>query len=251
MCIHLTRLPGASVVFDYYDIKITNVIAAITAQTAANQCVAGPSLNPNACNTVFRDGATFRVVDFIQGSINYAALLARGIDFSAAYSFELEDLVGKDWGEVSWRLRGNYLIRQQDFVNIANPSFATNNDSNLGLPRVRFLSTLSYAPTDSLRFIWDWDWQASQELFDEDLLVNDPDNRLEEFLNTGDYNQHDFTMRWDVGENVELRGGVVNAFDADPPPWVAGGGIPAAFAANVDTFDLFGRRFFVGARFRN
>jgi hypothetical protein len=37
--------PNATFVVDYYDIDIKDVIAAVTAQTAANQCVSGDVLN--------------------------------------------------------------------------------------------------------------------------------------------------------------------------------------------------------------
>ena len=43
---------------DYYEIEITDVIASVSAQTLANQCVDGPTLNAAACGVIFRNGPT-------------------------------------------------------------------------------------------------------------------------------------------------------------------------------------------------
>ena len=92
--------------------------------------------------------------------------------------------------------------------------------------------------------IWDWDWQASQEIIDDRTLLADTDNRDPKFANTGDFSQHDFTMRWDANDNIAVRIGVVNAFDAEPARWLGS-------TTTADNFDLFGRRFFIGASFRH
>ncbi|MDZ4321934.1 MAG: TonB-dependent receptor, partial [Phenylobacterium sp.] len=107
-----------------------------------------------------------------------------------------------------------------------------------------FLSTLTWSPTDTLSFSWDWDWQASQEIEDIDNILANPD-RYEslKYIETGDFSQHDFSVRWDVRDDVTLRAGVVNAFDAEPARWLGN--------TTADNFDLFGRRFFISANFRS
>jgi len=241
--------PGLSLIVDYYDIKIRSVIAAVTLQQAANNCVSGAALNPAACSTFTRNGFigpadpnNFRINDFIQGSINYAATAAKGVDFGARYARDFGDLVGADLGTLDFRLRGNYLIRQEDFTNIALPSQAAAFDGLVGLPRVRFLSTVSYSPNDKLSLIWDWDFQASQEILDERTLADDADNRAREFLNTGAFHQHDFALRYEATDQLSLRAGLVNAFDEEPA-------IHLGSATSADNFDLFGRRFFIGLRY--
>jgi outer membrane receptor protein involved in Fe transport len=243
--------PGLSLVIDYYDIKIRKAIASVTIQQALNNCYSNVGLNPGACSTFTRNGfiapadaSNFRVNDFIQGSINYAATTAKGVDFGASYALDLADMFEKNLGTVDFNLRGNYLIRQEDFTNIAIPSQASAFDGLVGLPRVRFLSTVNYSPNDKLQLSWQWDWQASQEIADERLLADDADNRLRKYLETGAYSQHDFVARYDVNGNLQIRGGVVNAFDAEPAEWLGS-------TTTADNFDLFGRRFFVGVRFKH
>jgi outer membrane receptor for ferrienterochelin and colicin len=167
--------------------------------------------------------------------------------------------LGRDLGRIDYSLRGNYLIRSEQFTSLTNPGLATQLDSGIGNPRVRFLSTLTYSPIERLSVSWKWDYQTSQAVptpiagvvafADSDVLLQDPDNRRPELLETGSFSQHDFTARYEVRDGLHLRAGLINAFDADPPPQVplAGTGI-AASRGNI--FDLFGRRFFVGANLK-
>ncbi|MEQ1617212.1 MAG: TonB-dependent receptor [Terricaulis sp.] len=233
-----------SIVFDYYDIRITSAIAAVTAQQAINQCVDGPSLNVGACSTIFRDPLTFELpasgVGFIQGSLNYAKTMARGVDFAASLHSDLP------WnlGEADFRLRGNYLIRQEDFVDIARPGFETTFDGTIGLPRIRFLLTNTWSPIENLRLVWEVDWQTSQEIIAEEVLIANTDDRDGNFRTTGTFAQHDFSLSYDFSDNVTFRAGVVNALDNEPVRWLGS-------AATTDNFDMFGRRYFVGLRYRN
>ena len=244
--------PNFSISADYYDIKITNVISAVGAATAAFQCVSGTSVNPLACATIFRNGANptgngtpFAVIDFIQGSLNFAATEAKGADFLVRYNFDLDyfDFVPRNAGRVDIAVRGNYLIRQEDFFNIADPGDASEFDSLVGLPRVRFLSTVTYTPIERLSLSWDWDWQSSQEILDDGVLLTNGDTRLRRFYNTGSYSTHDFSVRYEVRDNITLRGGVVNAFDNDPPEQLGS-------TTSADNFDFFGRRFYLGVNYR-
>ena len=104
---------------------------------------------------------------------------------------------------------------------------------------MRLLSTVSWTPVEQLIFSWDWDWQSSQEIIDEDDWRQNPDGREFRFTTTGDFSQHDFTVRYLPRENLTLRAGVVNAFDAEPARWLGS-------STSADNFDFWGRRFFVG-----
>lgn len=237
-------LPNLAITMDYYDIEINDAIDSVSAQAAANQCVSGDQVNTLACLTQTRDATSFQVTSFIQGSLNYAALTAKGVDFSARWGGDLFRFGGRGWGSFRHAIRGNWLIEQVDYVNIDDPADGTDYQDTVGSPRVRLLSTLTWSPTDTLSFSWDWDWQASQEIEDIDNILANPD-RYEslKYIETGDFSQHDFSVRWDVRDDVTLRAGVVNAFDAEPARWLGN--------TTADNFDLFGRRFFISANFRS
>ena len=248
-------IPDFSLVLDYYEIEIENVIATVTAGVAAGQCVSGPTLNANACNTLTRspinDPATapddrFAIVTFIQGSINYAKRTTRGLDFTAAYNIDSVNFMGRDWGRLSYRLNGTWLIEQKQFNDAENPANYVGLDSTIGAvayPRVRLTSAWTYAPTDRLSLTWAMDWQTATDINPARAVVGALDNRQLSYHTTGDFARHDFTVRTKLRDDLSLRFGVVNAFDANSPPQLPAGAV-------FTNYDNFGRRFFIGLNYR-
>lgn len=256
-------IPNFSLVLDYYEIEITNVIASVTAQTAANTCVNGVGLNPAACSTIFRNVAAvaspqspqvaseaFKVGapqgdpigGFIQGSINYAALTTRGLDFTATYRWDFEEMMGRDWGVLNYSIGGLWLLEQENFLNAANPNDGNELSSDLFYPRVRFTSSLTWTPNDVWSVNWSMDWQTSQDILSPRDFINNADSRSQDYLDTGNFARHDFTFRWNVRDDLSLRTGVVNAFDNEPAEWLG--------TTLYSNFDPYGRRFFIGLNYR-
>ena len=245
-----------SVVLDYYSIEVNNVIASVSAATAAANCVNGPTLNEAACSTIFRNNPNIPfgigaptgdpVGGFIQGSINYAALKTEGLDFTVNYSLDTADWLGRDWGRFNYNLGGLWLIKQEQYTNIDNPDDVTVLTSEISgssiYPRVRFSSSLTYEPTDVLSFNWTADWQSRIHLVRPNTFVNNADSRPAHAIDTGSFIRHDFTARWRVNEDVSVRAGVVNAFNAEPNPWLG--------MTVYNQHDAFGRRFFAGVNYR-
>jgi outer membrane receptor protein involved in Fe transport len=252
--------PNLSIVLDYYEVEITNAIASLTAPQIAANCVDGPSLAPT-CANIFRNtpsipGAAspqdrsegFKVGDpstgvgFIQGSVNYQGFQTRGMDFTARYSLDTEETFGHDFGRLLYSLRGSWLIEQKQFVSPTNPNAFTELSSNVNLPRVRFSSSLTWVPTERLSINWTADWQTAQDILRirDQVAANNLDNRPREYWDTGNFTRHDFTIRYEVNDQLSVRTGVVNAFDAEPPLYLG-------FA---DNFDPYGTRFFFGLNYR-
>lgn len=234
---------GLSLVVDYFDIDVENAIEFLGAQGIVEQCFSLEIPNPIACATLSRDPDNFEINNFLEFPLNFALLRARGVDFGASYRLDLADMFDRDYGRLDFSLRGNYLIRRQNFTNPADPGAPTEIDARIGNPRVRFLVGTTYT-LRNVALTWEVDYQTSQEIFDESVLANDPDNRRSELLESGAFTQHDFLARWDIRDNVRLRAGVINAFDAEPAI--------QAFEASAaaDIFDFFGRRFYVGLNMR-
>lgn len=241
--------PNTTFVFDYYNIDIKDVIAAVTAQTAANQCVNGDTLNTAICSTLTRIGGAgqgttpaYGIIDFIQGSVNYARTMNRGLDFQYLWHGDLETITGYDLGRVNYHLSGTYLFEQHDFTNIASPDEHTDWETTVGLPRLRFSSKVNWQVNDKFSVQWAVDWQSSQEIIDPDTLGGNTDIYDKKYFTTGSFTQHDFTVKYSPVEDVTLRAGVVNAFDKKPALWLGN--------TSADNFDLFGRRFFVGFNYK-
>jgi outer membrane receptor protein involved in Fe transport len=257
-------IPNLSIVLDYYEIEITNVIAAVTAATAAANCVNGPSLNSAACATIFRNNPAvanpanvqerseaFKVgspdgIGFIQGSINYAKRTVRGLDFTGRYTFDTAEMIGRNWGRFDYSINGSWLIEQKQFNNAQNPDDFTEFASTLqvggSFPRVRFTSTLAWQPVDSFRLSWIADWQSSQDIIQYRDFIANPDSRELAYTRTGNFVRNDVVARWDVTDDVTLRAGVTNVFDAEQSPWLG--------TTLYSNFDPFGRRFNVGLNWK-
>lgn len=244
--------PNLSVVLDYYEIEITDVIAFISAQTAANNCVNGPGLNNSACSVIFRNNpgipfglgapANDPIGGFIEGAGNYAALTTRGLDFTVLYGFDLEEVTGRNWGRLDYRMAGSWLIEQENFLDPANPNNFTTSRGTLFYPNVRFSSSLTYTPNDVWSVNWTADWQSAQNIARKRDQVVNYDNREQQYYDTGNFTRHDFTVRYNVSDTLSMRAGVVNAFDAEQSP--------ALGQTLFSNFDPYGRRFFVGLNYR-
>lgn len=247
-------IPNFSLVLDYYEIQIDDVIASVTAQAAANNCVSGSSLNTSACNTIFRNNPTIPfgmgapsgdpIGGFIQGSINYASLSTRGLDFTATYTLDTEETFGRNWGRFDYRVGGLWLIEQEQFLNSADPTDGTELSSNIFYPRVRLTSSLTWSPNDIWSVNWTADWQTAQDSASirSQVQTGNFDTRPYDTYNTGNFTRHDFTVRYNVRDDLSMRFGVVNAFDAEQPRYLGG--------TLLSNMDPYGTRFFVGLNYR-
>ncbi len=247
-------LPDVTLVLDYYDITITNVIAAVTPGVAIVNCVNGPSLNEAACDTIIRNNPNLGfavgapigdpIGAFISGSINFAKRTTRGLDFTGSYRLDLNETFGRDWGTLNYRVTGSWLLEQKNFNNPQVPGDFTESASAVFFPRVRLTSTLAYTPNDDWSFNWVVDWQSSQDIarIRGFAQSGNLDNRPIEFFETGNFARHDFGVSWRATEQVTVRAGVVNAFDAEQATWLGTG--------LTSNFDPYGTRYYFGLNFQ-
>jgi len=237
-------IPNFSLVLDYYEITIDDVIAAVTADTAAANCVDGPSLNTDACSTIFRDGGVspFAVGSFIERSFNYASLKTRGLDFTARYRLDTADMFGRDFGRLDYSLGGSWLITQQQYLNESDASDYDELAGTLFYPRVRMTSSLTWTPNEVWSVNWTADWQTAQNIVYARDYVSNMDSRQPNELSTGNFVRNDFTLRYNVSDDLSLRAGVVNAFDAEQAPYLG--------TTLYSNFDPYGRRFFFGLNYK-
>ncbi len=249
--------PGLTVSLDYYEISIDKVIASVSAAGIAANCVSGAELNMDACNSVFRNNPNIPfgvgapngdpIGGFIERSFNYAALETRGLDFGANYSWDTADW-GKNWGAFDWRLNGSWLIEQKQFLNESDPSDYDELAGSITLsgtnayPRVRLASSLSWRPNDIWNVNWTADWQSSANIVRARNFINNADSRLGDQMETGAFTRHDITVRYNVRDDLTLRAGVVNLFDAEQRDILG--------TTIYSNYDPYGRRFFVGLNFR-
>ena len=244
--------PNLSIILDYYEIELDRVIVSPSAVALTASCVSGAQLNPEACSSVFRNNPTIPfgvgapngdpIGGFIQRPLNLAQLSTRGLDFSARYSLDTEEVFGRNWGRFDYRVGGLWLIEQEQFLNVADPTDGTELGSTIFFPRVRLTSSLTWSPNDIWSVNWSVDWQTAQDSANIRDLIGNLDNRPFDTYDTGNFARHDFTVRWNAADDLSIRMGVVNAFDAEQPRYLAGG--------LVSSMDPYGTRFFFGLNYR-
>ncbi len=254
--------PNASLVLDYYEIKIDDIIQNLTGAQLAAQCVDGSQLDPFSCALVFRNNPVtgdaydnFKIGapngdpigGFISVPLNFASRQVRGLDFDFNYRADTEELFGRNWGELRYALGGSWLIEQKNFNSRSDPSFFIQQDGTLFFPRVRFTSRLTWSPTDALSVTWTADFQTSQSMTNaqgaaiklRDLVRSgDLDSRPLDSLSTGAFVRNDLTVRYDITDAVTLRAGVTNILNEEQNPYLG--------SAIYNNFDSYGRRFNVG-----
>lgn len=242
-------VPGLLVSVDYFSIDVDGFIGTINPNEALNQCL--DTGDANFCGLINRDsaGTLFLIPDeaFIQGTnINTGSLKTSGFDIAASYSFELDGVGLNNGGRVSLSYIGTILseLQQQSLPGEAaiecagfhggacdNPAPEYRHRVNLGWSSDRLGATLA------------WRYLSSVDQFSTaPTAVN--------FLEATSY--FDLSARYELREGLEMRAGVNNILDQDPPlTSLAGfGGGETAGRGNTypQIYDAQGRFIFVGAR---
>ncbi len=262
-------IPGLNLTVDYYDIEVTNLIAALGAQQIINLCFDSESgLNNPFCATVNRDPATglFQEPAVISGGVNFAAQKTRGIDFDLSYrrSFDNGD-------RLEVRAIATHVLDLNNFTDPTLPNAPNRQLSELGDPRwaasfsVRYdfgnFDVLYNARYIGKQTIGAFETQnpyrgvcpasgvtpntggingAAVSCTSGSIVTIAPNN-LDAFdrINYPDVLYHDLRIGFDVQNKFRFYAGVNNLLDRQPPLGLLG-------TAGGDPFDSFGRNFFVG-----
>jgi len=228
---------------DYWSIKIEDVIASIGVGTIVQRCFnldnANPTYDPNNdwCRLFERNQANGSVQNVVQLSRNQAMTETSGVDFNFGVGFELGGAGALDFNVLStwvekYESQTTPLDPVRDFVG----TIGTGTGS--ATPEWRHTVSTSwrldpFSVTGTARFI--------------DEMVHS--NTVTGGSGTGVDSMWYFDLRatYDVNDAVSLRVGVNNLFDEQPPLYSPN------IQANTDpsTYDVLGRRYFVGltARF--
>jgi len=232
-------VPGFSLSVDYYNIKVKNVITGVSAQTIVDNCYDLPAGNA-FCNLFQRTpvGSTgpngeqgFRIVEssLIQGPVNFAKLVAKGIDVEVAYRHALGS-----FGRVDTRLTYTHVLDRSDFTDPSNPDFQDvivgKHGGELGDPRDAFNwnTTLTHG-----RFTFGYQMRYLSRMFVNSYeATNAVQDRPPENADATDFLQypakfyHDVRFGIDVGPKYNFYLGADNVTNTKPPLGVStiGGG---------------------------
>ena len=249
-------LRGFTASVDYYNIKITDIIGAIPLGVILTRC-----LNTGAaqfCSQVNRapgNGILFGTSavngGFINGTaVNVGSGTTSGIDVQTDYKFPLDDWGLDKIGQLSLSLTGTYSMKATTVPLPGDDAYDCN-----GLFGAQ-CQTLTPKWRHTMRLNWTTPWDvlvtASWRYFGETKYEQDTN---EPTIGVGARNAFNHTLPersyvdlsavWSINEQFTMRAGVNNIFDQDPPlvnNRISQTGSPNSYP----TYDLLGRRMFVG-----
>lgn len=224
-------LRGFDLTVDYWNIKIENMITAVSQQNTLNLCVDLPSLDNQFCDRIIRDARGYAEgVDI--SYMNVSESKAEGIDVGANYRFEL----GK--GQMNLSLRASYLLK---FETTTLPGVETSRiiyDGGYQNPRFRGNLFATYDIGDFSIGLNTRIWGSAVNYTNESDEAREKNELPAKIYN-------DLNVGWYLTDNVTLRAGINNLFDVQPPYrprtyYQGGGGV----------YDVYGRYFFGSVKFK-
>ena len=259
-----TFIPGFTATIDYYNIKIGGYITATPISTILAGCYS-TTLNPTQsaanpfCTFVHRDvlgtlntGTGGGFVTSAEGNI--ASDKVQGFDAEVNYDLDLSDMgwLGDKAGSLSFNGVGTLVTVNNTDVKILLHCAGLYGPS-CGEPQNRFKSNLRVTWMDnkgdfSLSLRWR---HLSSIAFEQNGAGPAPHVG---FVNTptlgwGAFDYFDLSGTWAVADAIDLRAGVRNLFDKDPPI-TDNNSAPSSSVNNntfPNTYDALGRIIFVGA----
>ncbi len=236
---------------DYYKIKIKDAIGTPNQAQIYDECQASRG-TAEVCSTIIRPfpwenttPANFptRRLSF---PINQSSVEISGLDFEVSYRAEFNGGIVSDNATLDIRLIGGQLF---DYLSQNDPKarvLQTDNSGNNSKTRVNLAFNYRDGPiglSTQTRYIGKRKKTQDPSLFYADGYSNDIPSRM--------YTDATASYRFErYGGNFEAYFTVTNLFDRDPP-LIPGGGQPGQpYPTNTLVYDIFGRTYTAGIRFR-
>jgi outer membrane receptor protein involved in Fe transport len=256
-------LPSFTASVDYYNIKLENQVGVIAPNVALNTCL--DTGDPIYCALIVRGHTNGGLVGnniagggyIVQKNLNVAKAKIDGIDLQAAYLLHL----GESAGSLSFAMNGAYLLSTEttplpgahtyDCASLYGSTCQTVN------PRWRHNLRTTYQTPWNFDVALTWRYVGPVWLDNND---SDPTLQGAEHRDPGtgeplykafgakfpSFSYFDLAGTWNATEDIQVRLGINNILDKDPPlgtAEVVGGG-----AANTySTYDIMGRQVFLSA----
>jgi outer membrane receptor protein involved in Fe transport len=249
-----TFAPGLTLSVDYYNIKVDDVITAVSAQGIVNNCYDSPSITDNQFCAQFQRVAAggtgpggeqaYRIIEgsLLQSSLNFASLKRRGIDADLSYVRKFGDV------RVSGQVIYTHILESSSFLNPLQPAFADTTVGELGYPKDQVQVNLGadfgvFTFDTQLRYL---SKQAVGAIESQIAFQGRAPQNLDEFsvVNYPDVLYVGMKLGVDFAEKSTFYIGVDNLTDRLPPLGSTGIGAGSAI------FDNIGRRFYAGVTAR-
>lgn len=233
---------------DYYDIRLDSVISSVDVLTSVSKCFNADGSNPGyaasyiLCQNLFRDTTTGQIAGSSQKLLNLGAYKTSGIDIVFDWTLPLRSLgLGGD-DTLRFNVAATYLRNFDIQVNPGAPF--TSYRGTITIPtgpgasafaRMKANTTVEYTHGG---FSLGVKWTHVTGFKD----VSTATNSASAVPGTPTYDLFDLFAKVRVNDKFELRGGIQNLGDRDPPP------VGGFNATNPGVYDTIGRSFFIGLR---
>lgn len=237
---------------DYFNIDIQNVITTVGRQAAIEQCYGAASYPNQFCNMVVRRsvGAAYQlgaITEINSGYGNQGYIKESGVDISLMHNVDLNefgwlkggagDIGLTDAGQLSTRMDWTYTNSFSDEAF----GTVTNDNGTVGIPKHKIQAAMVYQ-NGPITFQWAVNFQSR-------VVISRDENSAFYLKPVRSYHTHDISLSYDITDQFQLYGGVVNAFNISAPRIMSGTpGNTTGTNTAADVYDTIGRRFFVGGR---
>lgn len=244
---------------DYYRIEMEDLVGALPATLILSECL--ESGDPTFCSQLVRNpvsgtlnGPSVAAGGYIvQTSVNVGAGILSGVDLQSTYRYDIGSL-----GELRFTLNAAYLLKNEttpipnggsyDCAGLFGPTCQTVN------PEWQHSLRTGWNLPNGMNLALTWRYYAGVD------LDNNDSNPLLSGVTLGDkaifratmpsVSYFDLSGSWDITEQLQVRGGINNLFDKDPPlapTELVSGGAPNYY----EFYDALGRQVFAAftARF--
>jgi outer membrane receptor protein involved in Fe transport len=242
----LTPMNNLSFTFDYFNMKVSDVIGALPATTTLNECLVNN--NANSCSLIHRDSNGSLWMDpsarIIANNMNLGMRKTSGVDVASNYRQKLDGM-----GSFDLALTGTWL---KEFVQQDAPGMGTYDCAGLfgpscGTPlpkwRHKLRGTWSTPYGVDLALTWRFIDKVEVSTASDNPLLKGKFQPGDQWFDRQNY--LDVAANWNITKTYALRGGVNNILDRDPPL----GGVTSGTYGNGNTFpqvyDALGRRVFL------
>lgn len=222
-------LQGLDLTLDYWNIKLDNMITAISQQNILNLCVDLPSTDNEFCDRVTRDARGY--AEGVDTSyMNVSESEAKGIDLGANYRFDLGP------GRLSMGLRASYLLKYETTTLPGVDTSRIIYDGGYQNPDLRGNLSMTYD-------VDDWEIGLNNRYWGKALNYTNVSSEAYDRNKLPARLYNDLAVGWHMNERTVFRVGINNLFDVQPPYrprtyYQGGGGV----------YDVYGRYFYFNAK---